>query len=1038
MIRPAASLRRQATLGMAAILTATLALALLVAALVYVYAFRLAMHTQGDTLASYYETKFEETERGWEDAALRSKSRIEFSRILENADGRWLRLKAQLTAESVSPIFSGLAISNGSGAIVFRHGAGPTGPYPAATEAMSEIFQLDAQGRLFHVITQPIWLGPDGMGSLHLLIALDHALLRSQTIPGSELFLAWQGKALAASSGEQALAQFAGPAPEAGLGQARRVEREIKLSPHLAEGPQLLVRASVAAPFSPTDGLLLAAGLFGLQALLLTTALRRWLRRLLARVGALQTATQEFTRSGQPTPALVAALDQGHGKTSDELSEVSDALSALVFQLHQREQEQRRAEGQLRANERRFRDIAESMGELIWESDEWGRFVYLSEKVAEYYGLPMEKLLGASAYATVLDEDRETTVNRIKVAARACVPFKNLEYRIRHSDGSVRWLSSNGTPIYDAHGDCTHAFRGTTEDITQRKQAEEKLLLADKVFAYSSQAIVITDRDNKIVTVNPAFSSITGYDANEVIGKNPKVLASGRHDKAFYAAMWSDINRFGAWAGEVWDRRRNGEIYPKWLDINAVHDTINGQVSHYVATFSDITERKANEERIAQLAYNDPLTSLPNRFSLSVRLEQSLADARRNAGRLAVMFIDLDHFKTINDSLGHAVGDELLIAVAGRIRASLRETDTVARIGGDEFVIVLPGIDGPEDAARIADKLIESVGTPVSIAGHPLHTSPSVGISLYPDDGRNIDTLMKNADTAMYYAKQHGRNNYRFFTTEMNTSATERLQLESQLRHALERQELFLAYQPQVDIASGATIGVEALVRWKHPDRGIIPPLKFIAIAEETGLIVPLGQWVLEEACRQAMAWSAEGLPPLRVAVNLSARQFRDRHLLQQVRDVLTRTGLPPERLELELTESAIMDNPEQGVEVLRNLRALGLHLAIDDFGTGYSSLSYLKRFPIQRLKIDRSFVMDLEHDANDVAIAQAVIALARTLGLGVTAEGIETAAQLEMLRSFGCSEGQGYLFSRPVSAEEMRRFLAPDQRPGATIVQLH
>jgi diguanylate cyclase (GGDEF)-like protein len=388
------------------------------------------------------------------------------------------------------------------------------------------------------------------------------------------------------------------------------------------------------------------------------------------------------------------------------------------------------------------------------------------------------------------------------------------------------------------------------------------------------------------------------------------------------------------------------------------------------------------------------------------------------------MFIDLDRFKTVNDSLGHDVGDQLLIAVARRIRAALRESDTVARLGGDEFVIVVPGIAGPEDAARVAAKIVAEVGEPLVLAGHSLHTSPSIGIGIFPTDGNCADTLMKNADAAMYFAKQHGRNSFHFFTADMDVTANERLQLETQMHQALDRQEFFLVFQPQVEILTGRVVGVEALVRWRHPDRGEIQPERFIPIAEETGLIIPLGAWVLEDACRQAMAWR-NGASSLRIAVNLSVHQLKDRNLVTHVAATLAKTGLPPERLELEITESAMMEHPEAAVDMLRSLAALGVHLAIDDFGIGYSSLSYLKRIPNSRLKIDRSFVMDLETDANDIAITEGIIVLARSLGLPVLAEGIETSAQLDMLKSLGCGEGQGFLFSRPLSADALREFLA-------------
>jgi len=619
--------------------------------------------------------------------------------------------------------------------------------------------------------------------------------------------------------------------------------------------------------------------------------------------------------------------------------------------------------------------------------------------------------------------------------------FAGLLPRIENLARAARLYADTGQPTAQLDALLQRAASGPRDEIADvahalinmvaalalrdrlRAESEEKLRLADKVFQNSAQAILVTDAAANIISVNPAFTDITGYSAEEALGENPRRFASGRHDAAFYAAMWAALKRDGRWSGEVWDRRKNGEVYPKWLTINAVQDAAGGETTHYVGIFSDITEQKENAERIEHLAYHDPLTGLPNRYALNAHLTQSLADARRNGAQIAVMFLDLDRFKNINDSLGHDVGDQLLMEVARRVRGVLRESDTVARLGGDEFVVVLTGVAGPEDAARVAEKIVGEVGAPLMLAGHSLHTSPSIGISIYPHDGTSADMLMKNADAAMYQAKQGGRNGFRFFTADLDEAASERLLLETQLHGALDRREFFLVFQPQVEILSSRVAGVEALLRWRHPDRGVIEPARFIPIVEEIGLIVPLGAWVLEEACRQAVRWGV-GLASPRVAVNLSVRQLEDRHLVEHVAQTLQETGLPAERLELEITESGVMRHPERAIEVLRSLAALGVRLAIDDFGTGYSSLSYLKRLPNSRLKIDRSFVRDIETDPNDAAIIGGIIALAHSLGLAVTAEGIETPAQLAMLRKFGCDEGQGYLFSRPLDAETLREFL--------------
>ena len=591
-------------------------------------------------------------------------------------------------------------------------------------------------------------------------------------------------------------------------------------------------------------------------------------------------------------------------------------------------------------------------------------------------------------------------------------------------------LETRGTPLPGG------GFVRIYTDITARKRTEERLLLAEKVFDNSPEAIMITDRDNRIVSTNAAFTEITGFTADEVIGEDPRILASGRHDTFFYRAMWQALARSGHWSGEIWDRKKSGDIYPKWMTINAVTDQISGELTHYVAMFNDITERKAAEERIHFLAHHDALTELPNRLSLEIRTEQALLDARRHRWRVGVLFIDLDRFKVINDTLGHHVGDLLLVEVARRFKAAVRESDMVARLGGDEFVIVLPDLDSADAAAHVALKIISSLLHPISIDGNDLHTSPSIGISIYPDDGISVETIMKNADTAMYHAKALGRNNYQFFAEEMNLGASERLSMETRLRQALSRRELTLHYQPQLTADGGRATGVEALLRWNLPGEGLIAPDRFIHIAEDTGLIVPIGAWVLGEACRQMRAWLDGGLPPTRVAVNLSARQLRNSDLIQTVADVLRHTGLPPELLVLEITESTVMDKPEEAIKVLQALKRMGVVLSIDDFGTGYSSLAYLKLFPISHLKIDRSFVRDIERDPDDAAIAVSTIALAHSLGLKVIAEGVETAAQLDMLQRHGCDEVQGFHFSKPLPADEARDYLQVPNK--AATPQLH
>ncbi len=562
----------------------------------------------------------------------------------------------------------------------------------------------------------------------------------------------------------------------------------------------------------------------------------------------------------------------------------------------------------------------------------------------------------------------------------------------------------------------------------QVEGALEQLRLMAKAFEHSGEAIVITGPDNAILATNRDFSRLTGYSQEEALGKNPRILKSGKESPEFYRAMWETLLRENFWQGEIWDKRKDGSLYPKWLTITVFRDEA-GEVVNYLAGFTDMTERKQAAERIWYLANNDPLTDLANRFSLMERLSQALEMAKRSASHLAVMFIDLDRFKDINDSFGHAIGDALLSQVAGRLRGAVRRSDIVARVGDDEFVVALARINSGIAATHVMSKIQQAMSQAYQVEGRELLITSSIGISVYPHDGATVEGLLKSANLAMYHAKAKGRNNCQYFKEEMNSKAQARLLLESDLRAAIERQEFLLHYQPQIDTVSGRAIGVEALVRWQHPDRGLIAPDMFIPIAEETGLILPIGEMVLHIACRQATAWLSEGLPPLRMAVNLSALQFKQGSLPNLVADILAETGLDPRQLELEITESAAMDNPEATIAHLRWFKEMGIGLAIDDFGTGYSSLSYLKLFPFDRLKIDRSFVKDIETDSNDAAIAAATIALAHTLGKEVIAEGVETETQANFLGFLKCDVVQGYFYSRPQPVEEVTAFLRENLR---------
>ena len=549
------------------------------------------------------------------------------------------------------------------------------------------------------------------------------------------------------------------------------------------------------------------------------------------------------------------------------------------------------------------------------------------------------------------------------------------------------------------------------------------------VFAYSGEAIVITDSDNNIVLVNPAFTALTGYTAEEAVGRNPRFLSAGRSSGEDYAQMWQAILAHGFWQGEIWDRRKDGGIYPKQMTVSLIRDA-DGRIRYHVAHFSDNSAERAAKAQLYHLAHHDVLTGLLNRYSLHERLEQSLAACRRDAHRLAVLFIDLDRFKVINDTLGHHIGDQLLIEVARRLRESVRDSDVVARPGGDEFVILLTGIDHSAAVGVVAEKLVRGVGDPYVIEGHDLYTSPSIGIAVYPLDGEDAATLMKNADAAMYHAKSAGRNNFQFFDRAMNEAALERLNIEHRLRHALANDEFCLYFQPIIDVASGRVHSVEALVRWLNPTEGMISPVRFIPIAEETGLIQPLGEWVFWTACRQLADFRAQGLTDVKMGINISAMQMRNDNLPILARGAIEAMGLPPSSLIFEITESVAMQRPDETVRILDSLHHMGVLLAIDDFGTGYSSLSYLKMFPIDHLKVDRAFVEEINEGSNQATICDATISLAHALGLKIVAEGVENQAQYDYLCAQGCDLIQGFLFSRPLPAAEVVDFIRARNAP--------
>ena len=569
------------------------------------------------------------------------------------------------------------------------------------------------------------------------------------------------------------------------------------------------------------------------------------------------------------------------------------------------------------------------------------------------------------------------------------------------------------------------SFLGMGARLRRQRLDQERLRQAAVVFDCTREGVLVSDHNGVIVHVNPALVKITGYAPEEVLGQRPNMFKSGHHGPEFYQAVFESLEKTGEWHGEIWNRRKSGEIYPQWQTIRAVRDS-KDQITHYVAVFSDISAIKNTQSELMRLAHHDPLTDLPNRLLFTDRAEQALAYAQRHKSGCALLMIDLDHFKIINDSMGHNVGDLLLKAVGERLTAVFGKGFTVARLGGDEFAVLVENCTQVAQAAGFAQQVLEVMKGAFIIETHQLFISASVGISLYPNDALNAEQLLRNADSALFKAKSAGREGYALYTEELTAHAQHRVEIAGELRRALDQHELRVYYQPVHDLHDSRLVGVEALVRWQHPERGLVPPGEFIPIAERTGLIAEIDAWVMDQACRQMCQWLADGAPLSFIAINVSSRLFARRELYEQVAQVLHTTGLDPAFLELEVTESAVMDDPEVALEQLHRLRELGLRLAIDDFGTGYSSLLRLKRLPVQKLKIDQGFVAGLPWDEDDAAIVRVVIALAKSMGMQVHAEGIEQVEQARFLLDQECDMGQGYWFGRPMPADEIDWTRAP------------
>ncbi len=586
------------------------------------------------------------------------------------------------------------------------------------------------------------------------------------------------------------------------------------------------------------------------------------------------------------------------------------------------------------------------------------------------------------------------------------------------------WVSVSAVLIFLIHARYQR-FGQAVPDLKPRSEDRERLRQAAAVFDCTREGVLVTDKDGLIVHVNRAFVAITGYQEAEVLGERPSLFKSGRHSADFYQKVYQALDATGEWSGEIWNRRKSGEIYPQWQTIRAIRDDL-GQLNQYVAVFSDISAIKDSQHELAQLANYDPLTGLPNRLLFTDRATQALASAQVHKRGCALLLIDLDHFKIINDSLGHNIGDQLLKAVGERLQHLFGSGISLARLGGDEFAVLAENCPQVVQAAALAQRVIEGLKEPFQLDGHQLFISASIGISLFPSDALNAEQLLRNADSALFKAKNAGREGYALYTEELTAHAQHRVEMAGELRRALEQNELRVYYQPVHELSTSRLIGVEALVRWEHPQRGLVSPGEFIPIAERTGLIAEIDAWVMQQSCRQMCQWLQDGVQLSFIAVNVSSRLFARRELYQQVAKVLDETGLDPALLELEVTESAVMDDPEVALEQLHRLRELGVSLAIDDFGTGYSSLLRLKRLPVQKLKIDQGFVAGLPWDEDDAAIVRVVIALAQSMGMQVQAEGIEQAEQARFLLDQSCDLGQGYWFGRPMPAQKLDWLCAP------------
>ncbi|MET0015135.1 MAG: EAL domain-containing protein [Sedimenticola sp.] len=699
-----------------------------------------------------------------------------------------------------------------------------------------------------------------------------------------------------------------------------------------------------------------------------------------------------------------------------------------IFEANTLHKKQMEAEKSAREAGEQLRVIAASAKDAIVMMDTMGRVSYWNPAAEKIFGHKAMETLGQPVHDLLApgrdNQEIEDGLSGFLSSGEDEAVGKTLELVARRKGGEEFPVEISLSSVkIDDKWNAVAIIR----DISQRKALETRLRQASRVFDSSHDGVMITDADSNIVAVNSAFTRMTGYREEEVLSKTPAILNSGYHDRAFFQTMWSAIGECGNWSGEIYNRRKNGEVYPQWLSISSVCSN-EGELTHYVAILTDLSLLKRSERELQRYMHYDPLTALPNRRLLEERLGHALERAERQGGRLAAILLDLDRFKEINESFGMSAGDRLIKEAAKRITQTLRKQDTLARLGSDEFMVVLEEAGESHQVLDVVYKILDSLEPPYRVDGKEIFLTASIGISLYPENAETVESLIGKAESAMYRAKRQGRNLAMFYSEELSKSTLKRLSLEAELRHALERNEFTLHYQPQKTISGDRLVGVEALVRWNHPTRGLVPPAEFIPLAEEGDLIEPLGLWVLQEACRQMSVWRTAGINIPRVAVNLSVKQLGE-SIVGEVEKLLHKYELTAGSLELEITESAIMDNPEAAGRTLSAMSGLGVELAIDDFGTGYSSLAYLQQFKVQRLKIDRVFISGLPEQENQAALCRTIISMANALGLEVVAEGIETEDQFGFLVEQGCEIGQGFLISRPLPADQLEQLLLSWQR---------